>query len=287
MESQGSDNQSGALSATFTTTSQPTFRLSTNSSERSELVPIWCPAVGMNDWLIRGDVPTSLGMNSLLRDSLSHANGDDDAREHRQRADRVDGGGYTERVGERPGEQCAGHVAEVAPKSIHAHGHPAPRWMREIADRRDECRIHERGPETEQHERAGPLCEAADHRHRDERRTLQQHAGDDRSLATYPIAQWTRHELEDSPRRRIDRREHTHLTQPQSRSGEQQGKQSPRETVIQIVDEARLTHAEQRCILPRRASENAHETWPLHVARVASVSRRLEQHVRGRLAREQ
>src|SRR5262249_32778810 len=105
-----------------------------------------------------------------------------------------------------------------------------------------------------------PRREAADDCHADQRSRLQEHAGNDGSLPSQPVTHRTGHELTDSPRRRVNRGERTHGPQRKTRGREQQWKYTPREAVVQIVDETSLADTEHVRVRPDRARKDCPKT---------------------------
>src|SRR5688500_1883610 len=83
---------------------------------------------------------------------------------------------------------------------------------RDVADGREQRRIHHRSSHAKQRACKKPCPEAVHEYHRDKGNTLSEHPACYEPLATEPLTEGARAELDDAPRGGVDEREHTDLS---------------------------------------------------------------------------
>jgi hypothetical protein len=160
--------------------------------------------------------------------------------------------------------------------------------MGDVADRGEERRVDHRRPDAEHRTRGEPRAQAAQSGDRDERDPLEHHAPHDEPLPADAIAERAGPKLRHAPSRWVDEREQTDLADRQTGRREEEREQTPRQPVVEVVDEPRLTGARQRRIAPAHAREQPRRVAsPGVVSSGMVVCLRLVPHVPHRVANEQ
>jgi hypothetical protein len=171
---------------------------------------------------------------------LVHPSDDDQPRECGEGGDGVDGGLDGDEVGEHTGEQRSDGEAGVTPQAIHADRAGAPRWVRDVTDRGEQRRVHHRRAGAEQCGAGRPRPETGRGGDQRDGGRLGEHATRDEGFAADPVGQPTRDELPETPHRGVDRGEHTDPCDRETGVREEDREESPREPVVEVVDEPGL-----------------------------------------------
>src|SRR5688572_13453221 len=90
---------------------------------------------------------------------------------------------------------------------------------------------------------------------------LDHHPACDHPLSAPPVAQCSRPELGDTPGRGINERKYRNVPNRCAAGCEEERKQSPREAVVEVVDQAGLTRAGEGGITPCCTGQELAEAW--------------------------
>ena len=137
-----------------------------------------------------------------------------------QRRDDEDRRPGVDPVRDDPDDDRPDREAEVAPEAVDAGDRAALAGLGDVGDDRDQRRVDHRGPEAE--ERSPPRSHGTnpvDRRDRRDGDRLDEHPGDDQSLAPDPVRQGPRRDLGDAPRRRVGGGEQADLADRQAGGG--------------------------------------------------------------------
>ena len=132
-----------------------------------------------------------------------------------------------------------------------------------VADRGKQRGVHQCGADAKQHASRHPHDErlpcARSAGHEPDPDRLNPHPSGDRPLASPSIRQRARGDLRHAPDGGIHTREETDVPDGQPRAREQQQKESPRQTIVEIVHEAGLAARGQAAIAHAGIDEDRHE----------------------------
>src|SRR2546427_3421600 len=162
----------------------------------------------------------------------------------------------TERVGGKAGEKRANGVAEIAPEPIHADRRRAPGRMRDVADGGEQGRIDHRRPQAEERRARRESREARRDGNSADADCLDPHPGHDQPLAAEAVGERAGRELQDAPNRRVDCGEDTDATEAHVRGREEEREETPRHSVVEVVDQPRLADAREVAVAQRRPPED-------------------------------
>ena len=131
--------------------------------------------------------------------------------------------------------------------------------MCHVGHRRQECGVHQRRPEAEQHRGAEPGCEVGADHEQPECHRLHPHPASDHPLAPPSVAERAGGQLRGSPDCRVRGGDQRDAVERQTTRSEQDRQQPPHSAVVEVVRECGLAGGEQRPVPPAREQEDLPE----------------------------